>query len=60
VTAEVPPAEHKLRTELIDVTGVGLADFELLDDSVLANCVRRFLAEAESPGDPLAGFNNSL
>jgi FXSXX-COOH protein len=60
VTTEVPPAGHKLQTELIDVTGVGLADFELLDDSVLANCVRRFLAEAENPGDALAGFNNSL
>jgi len=60
VTAEVPSAGHELQTELPDVTGVGLAGFELLDDSVLANCLRRFRAEAESPGDTLAGFSNSL
>jgi FXSXX-COOH protein len=60
VTTEVPAAGHELQTELVDATRISLADFELLGDSALANCVRRVLAEAENPGDAQFGFNSSL
>jgi FXSXX-COOH protein len=60
VAAEESSAGQELQTELIDVTAVDLADFRLLDDSVLVGCLRRVLREAESPGDTLAGFQSVL
>lgn len=37
-----------------------MAEFVRLDESALAHCMRRFLSEAESPEDTLAGFSAVL
>jgi hypothetical protein len=56
----MPPAGHELQTELIDVTRVALAEFESLDESVLANCLRRVICEAENPEGASFGFQNVI
>ena len=60
VTADTPLAPDHLRTDLIDVTRIKLSDLESLDDSALADCVRRVMDEAVAPGASLAGFQAVL
>jgi hypothetical protein len=60
VTGDASSASDVLKTELIDVTGFELSELESLDGSVLADCLRRFKAEAVVPGGSLAGFQAVL
>jgi FXSXX-COOH protein len=43
-------------TDLVDLDGLALGDLNGLDDSVLAHALRRVLADADGPEDPIAAF----
>lgn len=47
---------------LVDVTGVVLTDLLLVDDTVLAQSLRRLVRDATRSGgdDPVAAFNSSI
>jgi FXSXX-COOH protein len=45
-----------MNSALIDLDGFVLADLEELDDSALGHALRRILADADGPEDPIAGF----
>lgn len=47
-------------TDLVDLDGLSLADIEQLDDSALAHALRRVLAEADGPEDPIAAFQSFI
>ena len=49
--------EHQL--ELADVSGLPLAELIPADDTVLANSLRRLLAELDHPQEIIAAFNNA-
>ena len=46
-----------IETELVDLSGVKLADLGRLRSPVLERCVRRLLQEADDTGRPMAGFD---
>jgi FXSXX-COOH protein len=54
---EVPP---DIDTSLIDLTGVDLADIELLDDSTLARALQRIIRRVEHADEAVAGFDSSI
>jgi FXSXX-COOH protein len=60
VATEESPTGHDLQTQLSDVTKIALAGLELLDESVLTNCLHRYLREAERPDHTLSGFQSVL
>jgi FXSXX-COOH protein len=45
---------------LVDLTGLPLPELFASDDSVLANSLRRLLADLDRPQDIIAGFGNSV
>jgi FXSXX-COOH protein len=47
-------------TGLIDLTGVDLAEIDILGDSALARSLRRLISRTEHPGEAVAGFNDSI
>ncbi len=52
--------ERKRESDLIDLTGVRLSDLQELPDSPLAQALRRVLAELDSDGEPVAGFQSAI
>jgi FXSXX-COOH protein len=47
-------------SDLVDLTGVNLADLPDLDNPVLAATLRRIRDEADNPSEAVAGFQSSL
>jgi FXSXX-COOH protein len=45
---------------LVDLTGLPLPELFASDDSVLANSLRRLLADLDRPQDVVAAFGNSV
>lgn len=50
--------ETSMDTDLLDLDGILLADLKELDESVLAHALRRVLADADGPEDPIAAFQS--
>jgi FXSXX-COOH protein len=50
----------ELKTNLIDLSGLRLAALSELDNSALANSLRRIMAEATASPDAIAGFNSII
>jgi FXSXX-COOH protein len=50
--------DEPLACDLVDVTNMPLARLLPADDSALANCLRRLLADLDRPQETLAGFGN--
>lgn len=46
--------------DLVDLTGLPLAEVLTMDESVLAQSLRRLAEEADRQEDVVAGFSNSL
>lgn len=46
--------------DLVDLTGVTLAELPQLDDSALAHSLRRILDEIDRPQDAVAGWNSVM
>jgi len=56
-------AQPEWRSDMVDVSGMSLADLAALtdgDDSALALSLRRLAADLADPGEPIAGFNSAL
>jgi len=56
-------AEPEWRSDMVDVSGMALADLLRLadgDDSALARSLRRLADDLADPGEPVAGFNSAL
>ena len=56
-------AEPEWRSDMVDVSGMALADLLRLadgDDSVLSRSLRRLADDLADPGEPVAGFNSAL
>jgi FXSXX-COOH protein len=47
-------------SDLIDLAGLTLANVLSLDDSVVANSLRRILREIDQPQDAVAGFQSAM
>jgi FXSXX-COOH protein len=54
------PGEGDDRGEVLDLTGLPLADIRVSDDSVLAAVMRRLLERVDDPDKAIAGFNSAL
>jgi len=55
--------EREWRSDMVDVSGMALADLLALadgDDSALARSLRRLADDLADPGEPVAGFNSAL
>lgn len=50
--------ETGMDTDLIDLDGISLVDLEEFDESALAHALRRILADADEPEDPIAAFQS--
>jgi FXSXX-COOH protein len=46
--------------DLVDLTGIALADLELLDGSALVGSLTRVLTEIEQPDDVVAAFQSAV
>jgi FXSXX-COOH protein len=54
--AGISDDETDLETGLVDLGGLALGDLKELDDSAIAHALRRVLADADGPEDPIAAF----
>ena len=52
--------ESALRSDLIDLSGLSLADLRTLDDDDVADSVRRILREVDRLTDAVAGFQSAI
>ncbi len=52
--------EAVIETNLVNLDGLLLTDIEEFDDSALAHALRRVLADADGPEDPIAGFQSFI
>jgi FXSXX-COOH protein len=55
--------EPEWRSDMVDVSGMALADLLELadgDDSTLARSLRRLADDLADPEEPVAGFNSAL
>jgi len=50
----------EIESDLIDLSRVDLAQLTILDDSALANSLRRILLAAENADEAIAGFQDSI
>ncbi|MGH3693653.1 MAG: FxSxx-COOH cyclophane-containing RiPP peptide [Pseudonocardiaceae bacterium] len=50
----------RAEADLVDLSGLSLADLRELDDSVLAHALRRILADAERPEEAVAAFESYI
>jgi FXSXX-COOH protein len=55
-----PPDRADASSDLIDISGLRLADLRGLADSVVTRSLRRILKEMEGPQDAVAGFQSSI
>ena len=46
-----------IETDLVDLSGINLADLGRLDRPVLERCIRRLVQEADDTWRPIAGFD---
>jgi hypothetical protein len=54
----MPGTEHDDRAGLLDVSGFTLSDLSALDDSVVADAIRRLLPDLNGQGDDFTLFSN--
>lgn len=59
-TAPADPTPSAMESVMVDVAGLSLADLAGPGDSALDQCLRRLLADLDTPGEPIAGFNSAL
>ena len=53
-------AEPEWPSEVVDVSGISLAELTDGDDSPLAQTLRRLTDDLANPDEPIAGFNSAL
>lgn len=58
--AEMSDGETGTETGLADLDKLSLADLDQLDESALAQALRRVLSDAEGPENPIAAFQAFL
>jgi len=56
----MPNDASDVESALADLTRMSLAQLRVLDDSVLSRSLHRLLADADSPHEPVAGFQSSV
>jgi FXSXX-COOH protein len=58
--AESPPTKAKRPSDLVDLSGLSLADLRGLPNSVVAESLRRIVAELDLAAEPVAGFQSAI
>jgi FXSXX-COOH protein len=59
-TPDQPGPRDDLRTALIDLSGLSLADLDAVGQTALAAALRRIVARGGQSADPVVGFQSSI